>query len=69
MTKRRKKSDWKDKWEKLEGDRFMKLLNDIWEQKVIFITEFKMNRFCKYLMVCLFIYSFISRKDSLKLFA
>jgi hypothetical protein len=41
MTKRRKRSDGKDKWEKMEGDRFVKLLYNIGEQKVIFITKVK----------------------------
>jgi len=41
MTKRKNKSDGKDKCEKVEGDRCVKLLYSIWEQKVIFITKFK----------------------------
>jgi hypothetical protein len=41
MTKWRKNSDEKGKWENVEGERRMKLLYNIWEQKVIFITKFK----------------------------
>jgi hypothetical protein len=41
MTRRRKKNDGKDKWEKVEGDRRVKLLYNVGEQKVIFITKFK----------------------------
>jgi hypothetical protein len=41
MTKQRNKSDGKDKWENLDVDRTVKLLYNIWEQKVLFITKFK----------------------------
>lgn len=47
----------------------MKLLCNTGDKNLYLLQNLNMNRLCKYLFVCLFIYSFISRKDRLKLFA